>query len=171
MLFLLPLILQEKTNVQGILSLPWLPDRILRFPLLSAHRNRILSYLPPALCVHIEPMAEMYDTSNLLDYLAYRFHIKRNYPIGFLPLLHQLEKEEKIRIPQQAMLRRIRRQRKRKSKKRVMPKRSHRRRTSRFGLQKRRKNTMIKRTSLYLKRCSRRKMVLMTNIRKSFSFL
>ena len=51
-----------------------------------------------ALCVHVEPMSELYDRDNLIDYLAYRFHTKRHYPTGFIPLLQKLENHGKLTI-------------------------------------------------------------------------
>lgn len=51
-----------------------------------------------ALCVHVEPMAELYDKNVLTDYLTYRFHTNRNYPKGFIDLLHKLETDGYIEI-------------------------------------------------------------------------
>lgn len=52
----------------------------------------------PALCVHIEPIAEVLDPSNLLDFLSVEYFRKRNYLWGFLPHLYELEKQGKIKI-------------------------------------------------------------------------
>lgn len=52
----------------------------------------------PALCVHVEPLAEVYDRENLMDYLAYKFHMKRHYPDGLLELIRELESTGKARI-------------------------------------------------------------------------
>lgn len=52
----------------------------------------------PALCINSEPFVEMYDEGDLLDYLAARYHRRRNYLRGYLPALKQLEKEGKIEI-------------------------------------------------------------------------
>jgi hypothetical protein len=52
----------------------------------------------PKLCVHVEPVAELLDNSNLLDYLSVKYFEKRNYLRGFLTYLRQLEKQGKIRI-------------------------------------------------------------------------
>ena len=52
----------------------------------------------PALCVHIEPIAEWYDNSKLEDYLGYRFHTIRNYWQGYVGCLMDLAKEGKIEI-------------------------------------------------------------------------
>ena len=52
----------------------------------------------PKLCVHIEPIFELYDPNTLPDYLAIKFHQKRGYSTGFLPRLKQLEKSGKLKI-------------------------------------------------------------------------
>lgn len=52
----------------------------------------------PELCVHIEPLYELYDENNLVDNIAMRFHKNRNYLNNFLPTLLNLEKENKINI-------------------------------------------------------------------------
>lgn len=38
----------------------------------------------PDICVHIEPVVELYEEDNLLDYLAIQYHKKRQYLQGFL---------------------------------------------------------------------------------------
>lgn len=52
----------------------------------------------PKLCIHIEPIAELLDNSNLLDYLSIEYFKKRKYLSGFLTTLRQLEKEGRINI-------------------------------------------------------------------------
>jgi len=52
----------------------------------------------PVKIIHFEPMYELYDENNLLDYLAIKFHDKRNYLKGYLPALEQLEKDNKVEI-------------------------------------------------------------------------
>jgi SAM-dependent methyltransferase len=52
----------------------------------------------PRLCIHVEPTVELYDQSNLVDYLATKFHRKRGYTEGYLPRLKQLERDGKIEI-------------------------------------------------------------------------
>jgi SAM-dependent methyltransferase len=62
---------------------------------------RFLDYIldnSPGLCVHIEPIAELYDQKNIFDYLAARFHDKRGYTKGYLPFIQQLEQEGKLEI-------------------------------------------------------------------------
>jgi SAM-dependent methyltransferase len=45
----------------------------------------------PKLVVHIEPIPELLDADNLLDWLSLRFHEKRGYTRGFLPYLQARE--------------------------------------------------------------------------------
>lgn len=52
----------------------------------------------PALCINIEPTIELYDESNLIDYLAMRFHRKRGYTEKYLPRLRELEVQGKIEL-------------------------------------------------------------------------
>lgn len=49
-------------------------------------------------CVHLEPIVELYDENDLLDYLAKTFHQKRHYLSGLLPYLQELEAVGKIVI-------------------------------------------------------------------------
>lgn len=68
---------------------------------LDSKYEEFLQYLlsnRPSLCVHVEPSHEFYEQDNLVDYLAYMFHIKRHYPYGFLSRIKQLEQDEKISI-------------------------------------------------------------------------
>jgi hypothetical protein len=57
----------------------------------------LLSY-SPGLCVHVEPIIELYDENDLVDYVAIKFHKKRGYTEGFLTRLKELEIENKIEI-------------------------------------------------------------------------
>jgi hypothetical protein len=52
----------------------------------------------PKLCVHLEPLAELYDPSKLFDHLALRYHTKRNYLTGFLSTLDRLAEMSRIEI-------------------------------------------------------------------------
>jgi hypothetical protein len=52
----------------------------------------------PRLCVHMEPLLDLYDPDNLVDYLAIRFHTGRGYLSGFLERLRQLETQKRIEI-------------------------------------------------------------------------
>lgn len=52
----------------------------------------------PAICINSEPFVEMYDPNYLLDYLAIRYHNRRNYLKGFIPSLQNLDKENKLSI-------------------------------------------------------------------------
>lgn len=50
------------------------------------------------LCVHIEPLLELYDPSNPLDELARRYHLKRRYLHGFVPAVEALAARGKAEI-------------------------------------------------------------------------
>ncbi len=52
----------------------------------------------PKLCVHMEPLLDLYDPQNLVDYLAVRFHTLRDYLSGFLARLRQLEAQRQVEI-------------------------------------------------------------------------
>jgi hypothetical protein len=52
----------------------------------------------PALCLHIEPIVELYDEDVLLDYLAIRYQTARKYLQGFLPALRRLHARGEIRL-------------------------------------------------------------------------
>jgi hypothetical protein len=52
----------------------------------------------PGLCVHAEPISELYDTGNLVDYLSNRYHTQRGYLDGFLTMLYRLRDEGRITI-------------------------------------------------------------------------
>jgi SAM-dependent methyltransferase len=50
------------------------------------------------ICIHIEPVLEWYEESNLVDLAAIRFHKKRRYWEGFPARLSELEKDGKVQI-------------------------------------------------------------------------
>jgi hypothetical protein len=53
----------------------------------------------PALCLHIEPVAELLDAeNNLLDYLSVAYFKKRQYLSGYFNYLKTLEQDGKIEI-------------------------------------------------------------------------
>lgn len=52
----------------------------------------------PGLCVHIEPIVELYDLKVSSGKLAYDYSLKRNYLSGFLPELQRQEKKGYIKI-------------------------------------------------------------------------
>ncbi|GBF33433.1 hypothetical protein DCCM_2534 [Desulfocucumis palustris] len=52
----------------------------------------------PALCVHAEPFAELYNQDSLIDYLALKYHRARGYLNGFLTKLVELERAGRIEI-------------------------------------------------------------------------
>jgi|SRR3989344_7772481 len=63
--------------------------------------NPFIKYLldqKPKICIHIEPVAELLDEDNLVDFLSLLYFKKRNYLSGFLTKLRELEKKRKIKI-------------------------------------------------------------------------
>lgn len=52
----------------------------------------------PQICVNMEPLVDLYDETNLPDYLAARYHRKRCYLDGFLPHLKDLASKGRIEI-------------------------------------------------------------------------
>lgn len=52
----------------------------------------------PEICIHIEPIAELLDPNNLMDFLSIQYFKKRNYLSGYLSKLQQLEKMGKIKV-------------------------------------------------------------------------
>jgi hypothetical protein len=52
----------------------------------------------PMVCLHMEPMLELYDAADPVDALAIRFHRKRGYLEGLLPSLKKLEAERRVEI-------------------------------------------------------------------------
>lgn len=63
--------------------------------------KKFVSYLlknKPKVVVHIEPIPELLDPTNLLDYLSIKYMQKRKYLSGYLDYLRELEKKGKIKI-------------------------------------------------------------------------
>lgn len=54
----------------------------------------------PAVCVHIEPMIELYKDDSLEDFLAEWFQSKRGYSSGLINIVQELEKSGKAQIIQ-----------------------------------------------------------------------
>jgi SAM-dependent methyltransferase len=52
----------------------------------------------PSICVHLEPLLELYDGDVLFDEVARRYHTARNYLRGFVPRLRELERQGRIEI-------------------------------------------------------------------------
>ena len=48
--------------------------------------------------IHIEPILEIYDRDTEFDDLGFRYDEKRNYLVGFLPKLLELEKQGIIKV-------------------------------------------------------------------------
>jgi hypothetical protein len=57
-----------------------------------------LLYYKPKLCIHIEPIAELLNYRNLLDYTSIKYFKKRGYLSGFLTRLRELESKGQAEI-------------------------------------------------------------------------
>ncbi len=67
----------------------------------GTRHEQFLAYLlekKPAVCVHMEPLLELYDDNNLIDHLAVLYHRKRGYLEGFLTALRALESKRRIEL-------------------------------------------------------------------------
>src|SRR3989344_6400003 len=83
--------LNESSTVYTIAALEQIGDNFQPF----------INYLlknKPKICIHIEPISELLDENNLVDYLSQFYFKKRNYLNGFLSKLQELEKKGKIKI-------------------------------------------------------------------------
>lgn len=63
--------------------------------------KRFVSFLlkhKPSIVVHIEPIPELLDQNNLIDYLSIKYMQKRKYLSGYLDYLKELEKQNRIKI-------------------------------------------------------------------------
>lgn len=104
---------KHQANIKGIRFDLFRPDRRIKLPdntavltmdaleQVGARFEPFLQYLldqRPRVCVHIEPISDLYDQDNLLDYLAWRYHSRRNYLKGYLTCLRKLEKQRKIEL-------------------------------------------------------------------------
>ena len=68
---------------------------------LASRMKNIINYFieqKPEICLHTEPMIELYDQNKLSDFLATKYQSKRGYTKGLLPYLQSLELEGKIKI-------------------------------------------------------------------------
>ncbi|REL34830.1 hypothetical protein [Thalassotalea euphylliae] len=52
----------------------------------------------PKVCVHLEPISELYQANQAYDQVALDYHKKRNYLAGFYSELKRLEQEDQIEI-------------------------------------------------------------------------
>ena len=100
-------------NIKGHLFDFFSPDQTLNFPpntavltraaleQVGSNHDKFLKFLlkkSPDLVVNIEPIIELYDENNLIDYLGIKFQKKRNYLDGYLSSLYKLKDEGKIEI-------------------------------------------------------------------------
>lgn len=68
---------------------------------LGGNHKPLLQFLlkeSPEICINVECICELYNLNHLVDYLAYKYHQKRKYLIGYLPRLQELQKQGNIEI-------------------------------------------------------------------------
>lgn len=68
---------------------------------LGSYFQPFLNYIlesKPGLCLHVEPIDDLYNSGNPFDEIAIRYHQKRNYLHGFLGVLNKLKKEGRANI-------------------------------------------------------------------------
>lgn len=68
---------------------------------IGADFEKVLAFLldkKPGICVHIEPIGELLNQDNLLEYLSVKYFEKRNYLNGYLDRLRELETEGRVEI-------------------------------------------------------------------------
>lgn len=87
------LVLDKNSVVYTVGALEQVGDKHKKFiDYLLKNKNK------PKVCFHIEPIGELLDEFNLLDYLAKEYYKKRNYLSNFISHLKFLEKNKKINI-------------------------------------------------------------------------
>ena len=84
-------ILKDDSIVYTVAALEQVGDKYDKF-IDYLLRNR------PKLCIHVEPITELMDKNNLMDYLSIEYCKKRNYLSGFLTVLEQMEIAGRIKI-------------------------------------------------------------------------
>ncbi len=68
---------------------------------LASQFDSFIQYLrkqPISICFHVEPMIELYEDGNLVDYLAIRFQSKRGYTQNLVPYLKDLHEKGEIEL-------------------------------------------------------------------------
>lgn len=66
---------------------------------LAGNLHNFINFLiskKPKVCFHIEPVVEVYDDTDLFDYLQIKFHLKRGYSTGLVTYLDKLQNEGKV---------------------------------------------------------------------------
>lgn len=68
---------------------------------LGTHHEQFFQYLlkmSPKICIHVEPIYELYNQENLIDYLAAKYSDKRGYLNGYFTHLKKLEETGTIKL-------------------------------------------------------------------------
>lgn len=103
----------HQLNIEGHLFNFFAPNKnfklnensaVLTFGALEQCGNQFVDYIDylcdqrPKICVHVEGLDELYDQTQLFDYLGFQYNKKRNYLTGLLTYLKELEVSDKIKI-------------------------------------------------------------------------
>jgi SAM-dependent methyltransferase len=83
--------IDRSTAVITLHALEQVGDRIQPFLDLVADKS-------PGLCLHVEPLCELYDNDLLFDHLAAKYHERRNYLRGLVPAVQALAAEGKAQV-------------------------------------------------------------------------
>lgn len=68
---------------------------------LSGKINNFLKFIlknKPRICIHIEPMPQLFNNNNIEDFLSVQALKKKKYSVNFLYEIKQLEKNNEIKI-------------------------------------------------------------------------
>lgn len=104
---------RHQLNIEGHLFNFFSPNKnlklnensaVLTFGALEQCGNQFVDFIEyvreqrPKICVHVEGLDELYDQTQLFDYLAFQYNKKKNYLTGLLSYLQKLEMTNKIKI-------------------------------------------------------------------------
>jgi SAM-dependent methyltransferase len=103
---------QNKTNITGINFNYFDPDysvdvkdsliyTVASLEQIGENHDKFIDFIlkkKPGLCINFEPIEEVLDENNLIDYLTIKYFNKRNYLKNYLTKLKSLEKEGKVEI-------------------------------------------------------------------------
>ena len=68
---------------------------------IGARHEEVIQFIlqkSPQICLNMEPIFELYDQNNLVDYMAVKYHNLRGYLSGYLSRLQELEQQGKLEI-------------------------------------------------------------------------
>jgi SAM-dependent methyltransferase len=103
---------KNKTNIHGVNFNYFDPDysvdvkdsliyTVASLEQIGENHDKFIDFIlkkKPGLCINFEPIEEVLDENNLIDYLTIKYFNKRNYLKNYLTKLKSLEKEGKVEI-------------------------------------------------------------------------